>query len=127
MDDKERMAALYERLGGRRQLGILVRNFYSALQLDPLLGPIFAEHVQSWPEHYRTLTDFWAVQTGGPAEYRGRLVQAHERFRLGPEHYERWLAQWRQSCRLHFEEAEAGEMIVLAEGLARRMPGHHAT
>ena len=117
-----RMASLYERIGGRRKLGVLVRNFYSSLQLDPVLGPTFAEHVKSWPEHYRTLTDFWSVQTGGPSEYRGRLSQAHGKLHLQGEDYERWLAQWRQSCRLHFGEPEAREMIALAENLAQRMP-----
>ena len=115
--------SLFARVGGRRQLGVLVRNFYNTLQIHPSLGPIFAAHVKSWPEHYRTLTDFWSVQTGGPPEYRGRLLQAHATLDLRAEHYEAWLAQWRQSCHLHFEEPEAGEMIALAEGLARRMPG----
>ena len=114
--------SLYERIGGRNKLAILVRNFYSTLQLDPALGPIFAAHVSDWPAHYATLTEFWAVQTGGPAVYRGRLIQAHERLDLRTEHYERWLTHWRRSCDLHFEAAEAVEMVVLAEGLAARMP-----
>ncbi len=116
--------SLYERVGGHGKLGVLVRNFYSSLQVHPLLGPIFAAHVKSWPDHYRTLTDFWSLQTGGPSGYRGRLLQAHAGLGTHAEHYEAWLAQWRQSCRLHFEEPEAGEMIARAEGLARRMPGN---
>ena len=115
--------SLYDRVGGHRQLGVLVRNFYLSLQTDPLLGPIFARHVKSWPAHYATLTEFWALQTGGPAAYGGKLLQAHHALGLRPEFYEVWLAQWRQSCRLHFEAAEAAEMVALAERLARRMPG----
>lgn len=116
------MATLYERIGGRKKIGVLVRNFYLSLQVDPLLGPIFAAHVRNWPEHYERLTDFWSVQTGGPPEYQGRLIQAHEPLRLEPAHYQRWLTQWRQSCSLHFREVEALEMSALAERLSRRMP-----
>ncbi len=114
---------LYERLGGRAKLAVLVRNFYASLQIHPTLGPIFAAHVKSWPAHYARLTEFWSLQTGGPSSYRGRLLHTHAALNLRPEHFDAWLAQWRQSCRLHFEEPEAAELIALAEGLARRMPG----
>ena len=112
---------LYERVGGRRKLGVLVRNFYLSLQQHPALGPIFARHVENWPAHYETLTDFWTLQTGGPARYRGRLLQAHAPLGLRAEHFDAWLAQWRQSCRLHFPGLEAAEMIALAERLGTRM------
>ena len=112
---------LYERVGGQHALGVLVRNFYLSLQAHPVLGPIFAAHVVSWPRHYATLTGFWSLQTGGPSTYDGKLLHAHHALGLRPEFFEIWLAQWRQSCRLHFEEPEAAEMIVLAERLAARM------
>ncbi len=69
---------LYERVGGRRKLAILVRNFYSSLQIHPVLGPIFARHIVDWPTHYATLTNFWCLQTGGPSGYSGKLVAAHQ-------------------------------------------------
>lgn len=114
---------LYARLGGHAKLAVLVRNFYASLRIHPTLGPIFAAHVESWPAHHARLTEFWALQTGGPSQYRGRLLHAHAVLGLRPEHFEMWLAQWRQSCRLHFEEPESGEMIALAESLAGRMSG----
>jgi hemoglobin len=113
--------SLYERLGGRGKLDILLRNFYSSLRLHPVLGPIFEAHVSDWPAHLRVVGDFWALQTGGPPEYRGRLLAAHAPLGLGGRHFEFWLAQWRQSCGLHFEAPLAAELIRLAEGLATRM------
>lgn len=113
--------SLYERVGGRRQLGILVRNFYSSLQIHPVLGTIFAQHVADWPAHHATLTEFWCLQAGGPSNYQGRLLHAHAPLGLRPEYFDLWLAQWRQSCRLHFDEPETSEMIRLAEKLASRM------
>ena len=113
--------SLYERLGGHRALGVLVRNFYLSLQAHPTLGPVFAAHVDDWPWHYATLTEFWALQTGGPSTYDGKLLRAHGALGLRPEFFDLWLAQWRQSCRLHFAEPEAAEIITLAERLAARM------
>ena len=115
--------SLFDRLGGRGKLDILLRNFYSTLRVHPALGPIFAAHVTDWPAHLRVVGDFWTLQTGGPAEYRGRLVAAHAPLGLTAQHFEFWLAQWRQSCGLHFEPEIAAEMIALAEGHAARMRG----
>ena len=114
---------LYKRLGSHAKLAVLVQNFYASLQIHPTLGPIFAAHVQSWPAHYARLTEFWALQTGGPSQYRGRLLRTHDALGLRPEDFETWLAQWRQSCRLHFEEPEATEIIALTEILAMLMEG----
>lgn len=114
---------LYDRVGGHRKLAVLVRNFYSSLRIHPVLGPIFERHVESWPEHYARLTEFWALQTGGPSQYGGRLLHTHSDLNLRVGYFDLWLAQWRQSCRLHFQAAEAAEMITLAEALARRMAG----
>ena len=117
-----RTASLFERVGGRRKLGILVRNFYATLRVHPVLGSLFVAHVADWPGHYARLTEFWAAQTGASdAAYRGKLLHAHAPLDLRPEHFDLWLAQWRQSCRLHFVDPEAAELIALAERLARRM------
>jgi hemoglobin len=117
----ESTTSLYERLGGRGKLDILLRNFYWSLRLHPLLGPIFEMHVRDWPAHLRVVGDFWTLQTGGAAEYRGRLLAAHAPLGVGARHFEFWLAQWRQSCALHFDAPVAAEMIALAEGLGARM------
>ena len=113
--------SLYDRLGGRGKLDVLLRNFYASLRLHPVLGPIFERHITDWPIHLRIVTDFWSLQTGGPPAYRGRLMAAHAPLGLAPRHFEFWLAQWRQSCALHFEPPIAAEMIALAEALAARM------
>jgi len=115
--------SLYDRLGGRGKLDILLRNFYSTLRVHPVLGPVFAAHVSDWPSHLRVVGDFWTLQTGGPADYRGRLVSAHAPLGLGARHFEVWLAHWRQSCHLHFEPVIAAELVALAEGHAARMRG----
>ena len=117
----ESTTSLYDRLGGRGKLDILLRNFYWSLRLHPVLGPIFEGHILDWPAHLCVVADFWTLQTGGPSDYHGRLLAAHAPLGLGTRHFEYWLAQWRQSCGLHFEASVAAEMIALAEALASRM------
>ncbi len=114
-------ATLFQRLGGRRKLDILVSNFYASVREHAALGPIFAAHVGDWPSHLATVADFWQVQTGGPAEYRGQFLAAHVLLRLQSEHFEAWLSQWNRSCTLHFEPPIDAEMIALAGGLAARL------
>ena len=117
----ESTASLYDRLGGRRKLDVLLRNFYSSLRLHPVLGPSFEAHIGDWPAHLRVVGDFWALQTGGPSAYHGHLLAAHAPLGVTARHFEAWLAQWRQSCALHFEAPIAAELIALADGLAARM------
>ena len=81
------MRTLYEWIAGRHLVGILVRNSYQALRLDPVCGPVFAEHVRDCRLHFETLTDFWLVQTGGPLEYWGRLMQTHAHLQLRATDY----------------------------------------
>ena len=99
-----------------------MRNFYSTLRVDPVLGPIFTAHVADWSAHHARLTEFWTLQTGGPGSaYDGRLIAAHGPLDLRVDHFERWLTQWRQSCALHFPGPEGVELTALAERLGARM------
>ena len=43
--------SLFELLGGRDGLHRLLSRFYERARLDPLLGPVFAAHVDDWPRH----------------------------------------------------------------------------
>lgn len=115
--------SLYERIGGNSKIEILLRNFYATVREHPDLGPIFNRHVKDWPSHLKTIGEFWALQTGGPSAYRGGMGAKHLPLRLQPQHFTQWLAQWEQSCRLHFAEPEANEMIALAHQLGARLQG----
>lgn len=114
-------ASLYERLGGSAKLDLLLRNFYASLQEHPELGPIFAQHVDDWPSHFFTVREFWALQTGGPSIYRGGMAARHVPLRLQPHHFDQWLEQWSISCRAHFDEREAEELIVIANKIGERL------
>jgi hemoglobin len=77
-------------------LALVVERFYSRVQLDPLLGPIFDGAVHDWPKHVGLLKDFWSSVMLTSGRYKGRPLPAHLKHAqaITPQAFERWLALW---------------------------------
>ena len=103
---------LYERLGPE---GIerLVKWFYAKARYEPLLEPIFTEHVHIWSEHIANIAQFWMRMTGGPSEWNGGMGR-HFFLNLAPEHFVAWLRVWDENCQELLPPREAAEMSGLA-------------
>ena len=43
----------------RADVFLLVTQFYTKVHKDEILGPIFNNAINDWPEHLNRLTDFW--------------------------------------------------------------------
>ena len=43
----------------RADVFLLVTQFYTKVRKDEILGPIFNNAINDWPEHLNRLTDFW--------------------------------------------------------------------
>jgi hemoglobin len=113
--------SLYDRLGGHAGIRKLIDPFYVDVRQHAVLGPIFNRHIQDWPAHLDKIADFWALQTGGAAGYRGGFGAAHLGLGLQPEHFQHWLGLWEFNNRRQLPPTEAAEMIALAHQLARRL------
>jgi len=76
----------------RACIELLVSNFYEAARADPVLGPIFNEHVSDWDAHLPKMYQFWRTVVLGTREYQGSPFEIH-RDMLGLEarHFRRWL------------------------------------
>lgn len=72
-------------------IGQLVRAFYARAAHDPVLGPIFAEHVDDWNAHLETICQFWSSVALMSGRYHGTPMAAHKPLPLGPEAFARWL------------------------------------
>lgn len=70
----------------------LVRTFYQRIQLEPVLGPIFAERITDWEHHIRKLCAFWSSVTLMTGRYHGQPMRMHLGLPVGAEHFDRWLA-----------------------------------
>lgn len=113
--------SLYERLGGHDGILKLLKSFYTDVRQHAVLGPIFNAQIQDWPAHLEKITEFWALQTGGPSRYRGGFAGAHLSLGLQPEHFQHWLGLWEFNNDRSLAAREAAEMNALAHEFGRRL------
>ena len=80
-------------------LARLIPLFYARVRADDLIGPLFNEAVDDWPEHLDRLGDFWSSVMLTSGRYKGQPVPAHQKHgsRISPELFDRWLALWDES------------------------------
>lgn len=73
-------------------IAAVVNAFYSRIRADTVLGPIFAAHVDDWPDHIEKLTRFWSSVLMMSGRYKGTPLQNHLAIpNLSAKHFQRWL------------------------------------
>lgn len=92
----------------------LVDHFYEKVRRDPRIGPIFNAAVHDWDGHKRLLTSFWASVALRAGSYRGNPMAAHRPHPIRVEHFDHWLALWRETCAEELDEAHAAQMLEYA-------------
>ena len=110
---------LFDRIGAET-LTTLLYDFYDCISQDELLGPVFISQLGpfpkgGWPVHLMRIEGFWRSITHGPNAYRGKPGPAHMGLGIQPQHFDRWLQLWQESCAEHLPEAEAAQMLALAQ------------
>lgn len=75
----------------------LVDRFYARVRADAVLGPVFNAAVHDWDEHQRTLVSFWSSVVLRTGTYRGNPMAAHRAHPIRAEHFDHWLALWRET------------------------------
>ncbi|SEM91538.1 group III truncated hemoglobin [Nitrosomonas marina] len=82
------------------EISRLVHEFYAKARKDPLLGPIFEEHVIDWDAHFVQMTNFWSAQLRGTSRFRGAPMPKHIALpELSANLFERWLALFKQTTK----------------------------
>jgi hemoglobin len=100
----------------------LVHAFYADVRRDPLIGPIFAHHIESWDEHLEKLVAFWSSVTLMTGRYKGRPMAAHIAMpEISRPHFERWLALFRVRARDVCPPQAAAVFIERAERIAESL------
>lgn len=112
---------LFERIGGREGLNVLLHHFYADVRQHQVIGPIFNQRIHDWPGHLQIIGEFWARQTGGPSAYPGGMAAKHLPLDLTRAHFLHWLQLWEFNCHRNLRAPEAGEMIQLARRLAENL------
>jgi hemoglobin len=96
----------------------MVILFYSRTQADPLLGPVFNEHVSDWTAHYDTMTKFWSSAVMRCGTYSGRPLESHRFGGLTKAHFDRWVEIFTTTAKDTFSTADAAIFICLASRMA---------
>lgn len=79
-------------------IAALVARFYEIGRADPVLGPLFDAAIPDYDEHMAIVVDFWSRHLLGTDRYRGNVFGSHMRLPIAPEHFELWLAAFRQAA-----------------------------
>lgn len=127
MSERDAQSVGRRDLDGPGEVAELVRRFYSSVDRDDLLGPMFNEVAQvDWPEHLTKLTAFWCRALFGMAGYQGNPFRAHalvhERRSFSLAHFERWLALFSRTLDDEWE----GPTVEQARQLAYKVAAVHA-
>jgi hemoglobin len=70
----------------------LVRTFYTRVQADALIGPVFAARIADWEAHIAKLCAFWSSVALMTGRYHGAPMQVHLKLPIAAEHFDRWIA-----------------------------------
>ena len=76
----------------------LVRRFYERAMEDGSLRPIFEATIHDWDAHHRVVEDFWSRTLLNTNRYQGTPYSLHARLPIRPEHFDTWLALFRETA-----------------------------
>ena len=87
-----------------KDIEFLVDQFYSVVQQDTLIGPIFNDRLSGrWEMHHRKLYRFWHTVLLRRPDYFGNPVPIHFGMNIDEPHFERWLIIWNETIGANFE------------------------
>lgn len=97
---------------------LLVDTFYDRIRQDEMLGIIFNQNIQDrWPEHLSKMYRFWQTLLLNEYTYDGRPFPPHAHLPIGQQHFDQWLALFRQTV----DDLFAGEKAEEAKWRAQKM------
>jgi len=92
-----------------------VEDFHMRAFGDPVLSRLFLGVVPNIPEHLRMVCDFWSHALLATGRYPGSPFPAHLNLSLDAEHFERWIALFREAARQTLPASIAATAIAKAE------------
>ena len=96
----------------------MVHTFYTKVQKDELIGPIFNGVIEDrWPQHLEKMVGFWETILLNERKYFGSPFAKHAPLSIEKKHFERWLELFNANLALHFE----GPLCEEAKKRAKQM------
>ncbi len=101
----------------------VVHAFYDRVRADALLGPVFDRVIaEDWDSHLAKLCDFWSSVLLMSGRFKGAPMVAHVRIEeIAPEHFQRWLALFRETVQAICPPPAAALFIARSELIAQSL------
>jgi hemoglobin len=104
---------------GRSDIQVLVNEFYTNVQKDELLGPVFNPLLEGrWPVHLEKMYRFWETVLLDAHNYKGSPFPPHAGLPVEKVHFNRWLALFIETVDGNFKGEKATEAKWRAEKMA---------
>ena len=98
---------------------LLVNTFYSKVQQDEFIGPIFNEKIGNrWPEHLEKMYRFWQTILLEVHSYSGSPFPPHKQLPVAKEHFDRWMEIFTKTTDSLFAGPLAEEAKLRAKNMA---------
>ena len=89
----------------KEDIKLLVDSFYSKVNADELLAPVFnIEAGTDWVHHMPKMYQFWGTQLIGTMDYQGAPFPPHTKVAITTLHFKRWLKLFFETIDEHFED-----------------------
>ena len=99
----------------------LVDAFYTRVQADELIGPIFASKITDWGPHLDQMKLFWSSVALSTGVYQGRPMPKHLNLPIDARHFDRWLQLFEQTAREICTPVQAEHFLVRARRIAQSL------
>ncbi|MEM9820560.1 MAG: group III truncated hemoglobin [Bacteroidota bacterium] len=108
-------------ISDKSDIKIFVDSFYTKVQKDALLGPVFAAKIQDqgWPKHLERMYSFWNTVLFSQVDYRGNPFAKHAPLPLEAKHFERWVGLFKGTIDEYFAGAKAEDAKDRAEKMGQ--------
>lgn len=73
---------------------LLVDSFYSRIQDDHILGPIFNSKIQQWDPHFEKMYRFWQTILLKEHTYSGSPFPFHMPLPIAKDDFQHWIGLW---------------------------------
>lgn len=104
----------------RKDIELLVKNFYDKVIKDQTIGFIFNDIAKvNWEQHLPVMYDFWETLLLDATTYKKNAMEVHyilnRKFPLEDKHFQRWLKLFSETV----DELFSGEKATMAKKKAK--------
>ena len=107
-------------ISSRKDIELLMKNFYDKVKKDDTIGPIFNDIAKvNWEHHIPVICDFWETLLLDAASYRKNVMEVHfilnRKIPLEEKHFKVWLQLFSETV----DELFSGEKATMAKTKAK--------